>query len=523
MGEPTRSPSFEVLQEIGLNELDQSSNVDDLKSCLRRLPNCLNGADELDIQAVREAVIARVERLKLVSAPARVVDAALCPQERGTGSRGIEHGKAISIEDPKPADEPQDRQRLLSDLHNLVCDHVSMSVESSVTAALWILWTFVFQKFYVAPLLEISSPTKRCGKTTLLQVLRYSCSRALHCSNISQAALYRTIDKYKPCLLVDEADTFVKRNNELRGVLNSGHTQGAPAVRCVGDDFEPHTFDTFCPKAIAGIGDLPATLRDRAITIMLRRKTSTDKLKPLRLEALHVRGEDLKARCSRWAMDNAAHLTSDPPDVPACLNDRAADNWRPLLAIADQIGGSWPHDAREAARRIAGIEEEQDAAEMLLADIKQLFADADTDRLTSRKIVESLQGMESRPWPEWKHGQPMTPQQLACQLGRFGIRPRTIRIRADTAKGYLSSDFTRAWAEYCPDGGTDPKSPASDPSRPSQLNGDGGLQPFLSRNSDSACDGSKNGSNPHEKRIVTDVTDVSTGERGKTPMLPFES
>jgi hypothetical protein len=63
-----------------------------------------------------------------------------------------------------------------------------------------------------------------------------------------------------PTLLIDEADTFLSENEELRGILNSGHRRGGSVIRTVGEDFEPRAFSTYSACAIALIGKLPATL-----------------------------------------------------------------------------------------------------------------------------------------------------------------------------------------------------------------------------------------------------------------------
>ncbi|MEE8587517.1 MAG: DUF3631 domain-containing protein [Acidobacteriota bacterium] len=386
------------------------------------------------------------------------------------------------------------------------------------------LWTFVYERFFIAPLLEISSPTKRCGKSTLLDVLWSCCHRALACSNISEAALFRAVDKYRPTLLLDESDTYLKKNEALRGVINSGHHKGSPAVRCTGEDFDPHQFDTFCPKAVAGIGDLAATLRDRAVTIRLRRKTAKDSLKPVRLEELHRKGSKLRSRCKRWASDNAHLLKRDPEDVPPALNDRAKDNWRPLLAVADLAGGLfWGQLAREAAKALAGVEEEQEAPAQLLSDIKDLFAEAGADRMTSADIVERLVEIEARPWPEWRQGRPMTARQMAVQLSKFGIKPATHRFPEGTVRGYLASDFTRAWAEYCPETQKKPPLGGNYPQHPQQSNADAGLPLFPKRNIDPECCTSETGANPRLQRDVTDVAGKMppNGEKIEDDDLPF--
>ena len=109
----------------------------------------------------------------------------------------------------------------------------------------------------VSPRLGITSPTPGCGKTTLLDWLAGVTPRSLEAVNVSPAAVYRVIEMARPTLLIDEADSFLRDNEELRGVLNSGHRRGGHVIRTVGEDFEPRAFSTFSPCAIALIGRLP--------------------------------------------------------------------------------------------------------------------------------------------------------------------------------------------------------------------------------------------------------------------------
>src|SRR5581483_894715 len=152
-------------------------------------------------------------------------------------------------------------------------------------------------------------------------------------SNISAAALFRAVELWQPTLLVDEAETFLHEREELRGILNGGHTRAtARVVRCDGDDLTPRVFSTWAPKVVAAIGSLPDTLTDQSIVLHLRRKTAAERVEPLRLDRLD-RYEPLARRCARWAADVLEALRAVEPVEPGGLHDRAADNWRPLLAI----------------------------------------------------------------------------------------------------------------------------------------------------------------------------------------------
>src|SRR5262249_61522438 len=90
----------------------------------------------------------------------------------------------------------------------------------------------------------------------------------------------------RPCLLVDEADSFLRDNEEIRGVVNSGHARDGAVIRNVGDDHEPREFSTWAPVAIACIGKLPGTIEDRSIVVPMRRRRPAERIDRLRLDRL---------------------------------------------------------------------------------------------------------------------------------------------------------------------------------------------------------------------------------------------
>jgi len=254
-------------------------------------------------------------------------------------------------------------------------------------------------------------------------------------------------------LLIDEADTFLPENEELRGILNSGHRQGGAVIRTVGEDFEPRSFSTYSACAIALIGRLPATLADRSVPIELRRRRADETIEAFRFDrTAHL--DQLGRKVARWALDNAVRIRSADPAMPNGVVNRAADNWRPLLAIADAAGGGWPARARQAVQRTgaSATGDEQSVRVLLLSDIRAIFAERDLDRLSSAELVAALVAIEGRPWAEWKAGKPITANGLARLLTPFRITPGTIRTSSGTPKGYQRAQFEDAFARYLPNG-----------------------------------------------------------------------
>ena len=352
--------------------------------------------------------------------------------------------------EPEPWEAPVDGETLVESLCNAIKRYIVMPDHTAEAVALWILHTHAHDSSTTSPILAALSPEKRCGKTSLLALLGALTPRSLPSSNITGPSLFRAVEAWKPTVLIDEADTFLRDNDDLRGILNSGHNKmTAGVVRCVGDDHEPKVFSTWSPKAIAMIGELPDTLADRSISVRLQRKRQEEvvsRLRGDRLGDLHI----LCRKASRWSKDNMGALKFADPDVPQELHDRAADNWRPLFAIADQIGGAWPQLARVVAVALSADTSDDSIRVMLLADIKAIFEMIKSDKISSADLIARLVAMEDRPWPEYQ-GKPITARKAAKLLAPHGISPGTVRFpTGNTAKGYKRSAFDNAFSTYLP-------------------------------------------------------------------------
>src|SRR5437899_2184739 len=432
----------------GLEGLGARPPAEVLHERLRTLAGGLVGADPLVRELVRAEAIARLNRLG-VRTPARLVDAALTAQSGNSG--GAVSGRCLLFADPEPWPEAVDGAALLDELACTYRRFVSLPGGGPEALALWIVFTYALEAFAVAPILALCSPLKRCGKTTAEDLTAALAKRPLAAANITAAALYRTVEQFSPTLIVDEADTFLLNNLALRGVINSGHTRAtAFVIRTVGH--EPRLFSTWGARMIALIGRLPATLEDRAIVLPMRRRTPGETVERIRREGLLRRLDPLRRRAVRWVTDHLGALRAADPAVPEELNDRQADNWRPLLAIADETGGAWADLARGAARTLSGIVVEADHAApvQLLTDLRDLFAGTTADKLATTTIIRHLTLLQDQPWADFAQGHPITPRQLAKLLAAFQIKARRIRQGLDMRKGYLRSDFTDAFCRYLP-------------------------------------------------------------------------
>ena len=298
--------------------------------------------------------------------------------------------------------------------------HLVISDEAAHTIAAWTAGTYSYDQFSIWPKLIVRSPVKRCGKTVLLEIIDGLAHRSLLASSISPSAIFRVIDAWQPTMIIDEADTMAKDNEELRGILNAGHRKNsAHVIRNVpiNKGFEPKKFSVWAPQVLAAIGDLWDTVTDRSIVVQLDRKKPGDQIVKLplgfRQECLHLRRKSL-----RWAMDSQAERKRVQPSLPKHTNDRALDNWFPLFAISEVLGSHWPERIGQAFQRLEPVDETAaDLKVMLLADLRDLL---DGQHKThSEEVCEHLNSLEDRPWASFRHGRGINGNALATMLKDF--------------------------------------------------------------------------------------------------------
>jgi len=363
-------------------------------------------------------------------------------------------GNVLELPVVEPWPEPVDGKLLLDELARLLNRFVILPPWAADTIALWVLHTYAFKLRDVSSYLGIESPIKRCGKTTLLTVLSEVANRVIVSSNISSPAFFRVIEEEQPTLLIDEADTLLPGNDELRGILNSGYRlKTAYVVRVANQEKEIKRtgsgprgsrlvrFSCWCPKAIATIGHLPDTLADRCIVVRMQRKLTGQKCERCR----NLDATALQRKCARFVLDHATAIASANPEIPSSLNDRAADIWEPLLALADVAGGDWPARARQAALGLAGRVAENDPTVSLLSDIAQVFTNIKANRILTRTLVMELNKRANRPWAEASPDKKANERWLSKQLRPHGIRPKSLRVATTIAQGYVRSDFDEAF------------------------------------------------------------------------------
>jgi putative DNA primase/helicase len=374
--------------------------------------------------------------------------------KKGNNGEAPDQGRIVIVTDVEPWLEPVEGHALLDAISRALRDHLVITAEQADTTALWSIYTHAFEAFRIAPRLGFQAPGMGCGKTEAIRRVKRLVARPVSGENFTAAVLFRLTDSKKPTLLLDELDNLLTEEKSAGlGLMNSGYERDGCAFRCVGDQNELRAFSTFSPMAYAMIGSPPGTFDSRTITIEMRRATPAEASGLISLEdgqSEDTRFRNLGRMAARWAKDNVQKLAAARPDMAGLVN-RQADNWRPLFAIADVVGGQWALRARTAAKVLTAKPEASSVFVETLVAIQKIFCGC--DEISSQEIVNALIAIEGGPWAEWgKANKPITANALARLRKPHKVFPSDIGPEHRRRKGYRRSQFKHLFEAYLKEG-----------------------------------------------------------------------
>jgi len=344
-------------------------------------------------------------------------------------------------------------ERVLNEAHAFLGRFVSYPSEhAQVAHALWCLHTHLMDQWESTPRLAFLSAEPASGKTRALEITELLVPNPVAAVNMSTAYLFRKVGGENGItLLYDEIDTVfgpkARDNEEIRALLNAGHRKGAVAGRCVtqGTLIKTEEIPAYAPVALAGVGWLPDTILTRSVIVRMRPRHDGERVEQYRRRVHAPQGYAIRDKLALWARS----ATIQWPELPGEIQDRDADVWEPLLAVADAVGGDWPSRARVAAVSLVLVSREAEASlgVRLLMDLRVIFG---SDReLPSKVILDRLIALPESPWGDLR-GKPLDDRGLAKRLRPYSVKPTTIRMGTTTPRGYLRADLEDQWRRYLP-------------------------------------------------------------------------
>jgi hypothetical protein len=341
---------------------------------------------------------------------------------------------------------------LLGDVEKFISRFVILPKGALLPLTLWVIATHLFSIFDCFPYLAVVSPARRCGKTRLLEILGLLCAEPERTSNISEAALFRIIEKQKPTLLLDEMEQLREKGDRaqiLRNLLNAGNRRDAVAIRCAEGGARIERYNVFCPKALAAIGSLPDTISDRSICVPMQRRTRDERVERFLFQRAELEARAIRERVASWVVQNTdtvAAAYANAPDLDF-IGDRDAEAWMPLFSVLAVIASPMLMELRQCAEVLSGQKHEDSADESLavraLLDAGSVLRDGE-ERLASAELLSRMRSIEESPWSS----QDFDARRLAWLLRPFGIRSKVFRDGGSTPRGYEAAKLRECARRY---------------------------------------------------------------------------
>lgn len=334
--------------------------------------------------------------------------------------------------------------------------------------ALYVLNSYIWEHMDTCPYMVITAATKRSGKSRLgVDVLPLLVRNPSNIVGVTAPTLFRLLKSSQPTIIVDEAETFSSEATGLmRAFMNSGYRRGSTVPRTGADD-TVEQWPVYGPKVFILIGDVNDTLKDRSIIVRLRRATSAAEIGRFFFADAQRETEQLRAEIMAVMNENrdAIITTYQTQDALSFLNDRDADIWAPLFAIArtftpsridelEAVAVDMATEKTAPARKYSADEmreaeekaQGQEYAVRLMTDM--VTAAGATGVLFTRDAIAKLKALPTGPWRKYR-GTGLTDEFLAQLLAPFGIKPKVIQLRKEktVARGYRVDDLKRGLAD----------------------------------------------------------------------------
>jgi hypothetical protein len=328
------------------------------------------------------------------------------------------------------------------------------AVGTIATLVLWLMLTYCYQAWSAVPYLFIGGPMGS-GKSTLFDILNLLIFRPLASSNLTAAALFRTLHDRGGTLLFDEAERLRQSNDpgqqEIMSMLLAGYRRGGQATRleAVGDSFRPVAFDVFGPKALACIAGLPPTLASRCIPVSMFR-AGPDSPKPKRRVTEDSTGwQSLRDDLHLLALEHGAtwqELSRRSAVCPAGIHARSFELWQPLLALAEWVESHGAAGLLQIMQRHA-LDSVANGKDDAIPEADETLLEILADKLrmghcpTPGEILDRAKELEPVTFDRW------APRTVSSRLKTYGIGARKVDRRREYRDTTLA-DLARIQRHY---------------------------------------------------------------------------
>ena len=299
--------------------------------------------------------------------------------------------------------------------------HLDSDVYEILTAA--VAWSYFYRDLKGStPYILFLGPWGS-GKSRALEVMEGLCYRAILSVDPSEASLFRSIELFKPTLLIDESQII---NPGVRAVLASGYRYGAKVMRVIDPESDGFNgikfFNTYAFVIYASREEPPSDILSRSVVI-----NCVKNLNQIRKRIDEAKATELR---TRWLAQKLRFLDR----VTVTYDEFVSDNGRlqeivsPLKAMAMLFGGEKAVAAverygRKMEAELKALEASEPEAE-LVEEVVRIYEGRKGDAPQIIYTHELHERLKDRGW---------TPQLIGRRMTALGFK----RYAGPGRRGYI--------------------------------------------------------------------------------------
>lgn len=279
-----------------------------------------------------------------------------------------------------------DTAQLVTEIDDFIKSYLEMPFDSDyLVLALWVFHTYLIEKFNTTPILYFYG-VKETGKSRAGEVLSELAFRTQRLTSLTEATLFRSVELFKPTLIIDEIRLWGRGGNQgLADLMKTTYKRGLKVSRVNmnknGEDQIEH-FDTFTPLVICTTESIPDIIESRCIPFTMQ-KNSNPQIEEMIDEEW---ANDLRERLTIF---RANHFNKELPKTQHIARGRLNEIMFPLYQSLLLVGPERKNEFIDIVKRIQKNKENEEGMS-LEAEIVKAIDDEYQENQNKRFLTKSI-------------------------------------------------------------------------------------------------------------------------------------
>ena len=262
-----------------------------------------------------------------------------------------------------------DIARLATEIDTFIKSYLEMPLDSDyLILSMWIFHTYLIENFNTTPILYFYG-VKETGKSRAGEVLNELAFRAQRLTSLTEATLFRSVELFKPTLIIDEIKLLGKGGNQgLADLMKTTYKRGLKVSRInlnkYGED-QIEYFDTFSPLVICTTETIPDIIESRCILFIMQKNSNPQ------IERMIDKkwANDLRERLTVF---RANYINKDLPEAQHIARGRLNEIMFPLYQSLLLFGPERKDEFLDTVKRIQKNKENEDGMSLESEIIKAI-------------------------------------------------------------------------------------------------------------------------------------------------------